>query len=460
MVATLGVDEVVFEDLKKQYDARNVVVFAGAGVSAGAGLPTWKRLADGLVERMRQTNKPAEAIAEAEDFIRQGNLVHAMSAARSALRIEFDRELERRLDDETHDVPAVAKAIADLGPKLAGVVTTNLDRLLERALGGGWPAIVKPVADLVQRPRYIFKPHGTIDDADTWVFTRDEYDQAMFGSPALQDLFAALYRARTLLFVGASLTDDDFGLTLGRIRALAGRNPPTHYAILPGPIGPSRREQLEKAGIRLLVYENKSGTHHEVVEILQALAGVATASPSAPLTSASPPVAAPTAAVAAVASKPPALSKKAAPSAPIDVYLSAAPKDVALRDRLDQQLAFLERANLVRVEHEGDVRPGSDRKKVARAALDRARIVLLLLSAEYLASADHEEEMQLALARADAGKAIVVPVVLRPCLWQLAFGARELQPLPDGGKPVTTWANQDEALQSIVLGVKALAATL
>lgn len=470
----LGVDQVVFDDLKKDYDARKVVVFAGAGVSAAAGLPTWKGLAQALADRMREAKKRQETIDEVEDLIQRGDLVNAMSAARAALRTEFDRVLQKRLDDTGHDVPDVVAAIAALGPKLAGVVTTNLDRLLERAFAGTWPAIVTPVADLVQRERYIFKPHGTIENADGWVFTREEYDQCMFGSQALQDLFWALYAGRTLLFVGASLTDDDFGLTLGRVRARASRNLPTHYAILPEPVRPMRRDHLEKAGIRLLAYENRSGTHGEVVEILQALAGAAggtTKNAGGPGGSTHPP----TFAASAKAGPGAGASSGATPSAraPVgagpsaggargsgvagalgvtDLFISACPKDQKLRDQLLAQLSPLEKTGQVRAAHEGLVRPGEERKKVLTSYFDRARIVLLLLSADYLASDEHVAELKRALERSRRGTAVVIPVLLRAALWQDFFVGHELKPVPE--KAVTAFASADDAFLQVVQAVK------
>jgi len=455
-----GVDQVVFEDLKKEYEAKNVVVFAGAGVSAGAGLPTWNQLAKALVERMRQTGKPKDALDEIEDFVGKGDLVNAMSAARASLQVEFLRELRRRLDDSGRDVPAVADAIAALAPQLAGVVTTNLDRLLERALGGAWPAIINPVADLLQRPRYIFKPHGTIDDASTWVFTREEYDQAMFGSQALQDLFTAIYRARTLLFVGASLTDDDFGLTLGRIRFLAGRNLPTHYAILPGAVLPMRRQKLEAAGIRLLVYENKSGTHHEVVDILKTLAGTASASggasqfsgsASSPAATTLPTTASASSAIASTPSTP--VPRGLARL--VDLFLSAAPRDEPIRNRLIGHLKPLVDAKRIRITHAGAVLPGANKAATIASWVERAHLFVLLVSSDYLASDEQMAEATRAMARSATDGAAVLPVIVRACFWKYAvFG--DLAAVPADGRPAAAFPDQDAALCEVVDAVRTI----
>lgn len=462
-----GVDRVTFEDLRERYEAGHVVVFAGAGVSVAAGLPTWKRLGELLVERMRALGKPDADVAEAEGLVARGELIGGLSAARLSLGREFDLAVARHLDDAGKDPPALAHAIAGLKPKLAGVVTTNLDHFVEDALGSGWRAIVKPVDDLVQRTKYVFKAHGTLGDAETWVFVRSEYDQVMFGSTKWLALFDALYRARTLLFVGASLTDDDFGLTLGRIRALAGRNAPKHYAILPGPIGSLRRDQLEKAGIRPLVYENQSGSHQEAVEVLRELAGGAVQASgagvaAAPAVAATPGLGqmAPPKATPGLAAAPAPARAPTAATGQVNLYISAAAADERFLKRLVEQLKPLEDAKLVRVSHAGQVRPGEDRRKTMGAMLSRAQIVLPLLSSDYTASAEQEQELASALTRADSGEAVVIPVLARPCLWQMALRGRDLQPLPASGKPLSTSASLDDALLEVVVGVQGEATRL
>ena len=47
----------------------------------------------------------------------------------------------------------------------------------------------------------------------------------------------------------------------------------------------------------------------------------------------------------------------------------------------------------------------------------------------------------------------MIPVLLRPVLWDTAPFAR-LQALPTGGRPVTTWANRDEAFSNIAAGIR------
>jgi hypothetical protein len=90
--------------------------------------------------------------------------------------------------------------------------------------------------------------------------------------------------------------------------------------------------------------------------------------------------------------------------------------------------------------------------------LERADIILLLVSPDFLASDYcYDIEMTRAIERHQAGEARVVPVVLRPCDWHDApFG--KLNAAPKDGKPISTWPDLDEALLDVVKAIKAAAA--
>jgi len=151
------------------------------------------------------------------------------------------------------------------------VLTTNLDRFLERAFAGAWPTFSRATADVLQKPRYILKLHGTLENRGTWVLTRAEYDRAMH-DPLLRRAFDALYAQATLLFVGYGMADDDLDMALGWVRAQGGGQAPRHFALMPaGRVGPARRRQLEDAGVRVLDYATPGGSHEEMMRMLRAL---------------------------------------------------------------------------------------------------------------------------------------------------------------------------------------------
>jgi tetratricopeptide (TPR) repeat protein len=147
-----------------------------------------------------------------------------------------------------------------------------------------------------------------------------------------------------------------------------------------------------------------------------------------------------------------------------EVFISYSHRDKALRNELDKHLANLKRQKVIASWYDGDISPGTEWEPQIIEHLKRAQIILLLVSADFMASDFcYSIEMTQAIARHDANQARVIPILLRPTAWKGAPFAK-LQALPSEGKAVTSWANQDEAFVNIAEGiqrvVEELAATI
>ncbi|MCB0171195.1 MAG: SUMF1/EgtB/PvdO family nonheme iron enzyme [Anaerolineae bacterium] len=134
---------------------------------------------------------------------------------------------------------------------------------------------------------------------------------------------------------------------------------------------------------------------------------------------------------------------------PINIFFAYARADQALRDELDKHLAFLRRGNLIKGWYDGDISAGEDYQQAIHQNLHTADIILLLISPDFIASDYcYDIEMKKAMARHEAGEAVVIPIILRPCRWKYApFG--QLQALPKDAKPVSRWADSDDAFDNV-----------
>lgn len=138
----------------------------------------------------------------------------------------------------------------------------------------------------------------------------------------------------------------------------------------------------------------------------------------------------------------------------ITVFYSYAPADKEWRDQLAIHLSQLRRDGLIAEWSDQQILPGSDRTQVIDQALHAAQIILLLISADFLASdICYQQDMQHALERHQRGEARVIPIIIRPCDWQFSPFAH-LQSLPRNGQPITTWSNVDEAFTTIITGIR------
>jgi internalin A len=142
------------------------------------------------------------------------------------------------------------------------------------------------------------------------------------------------------------------------------------------------------------------------------------------------------------------------------VFFSYSHKDELLRDQLETHLKLMQREGLLATWHDRKIMPGSEWDGEINSYLSGARIILLLTSADFLAS-DYcwGTEVTMALERHDLGEAVVMPIIIRQCDWRSApFG--RLQALPKDGKPVTSWKNRDAAWADVAAGLRRLAETL
>jgi len=139
------------------------------------------------------------------------------------------------------------------------------------------------------------------------------------------------------------------------------------------------------------------------------------------------------------------------------LFYSYAQADEALLERLEVHLKILERSGLIEAWHRGKLLPGAERAPTVERQLAQADIVLLLVSADFLASdACWDVEMKTALERHEAGQATVVPVILRPCDWKSVSQLSKLEALPKDTIPVTRWTDPEDAWVDIAQGLRRL----
>lgn len=168
-------------------------------------------------------------------------------------------------------------------------ITTNFDRVLERAYENDGKGFVEKVAGRGQAgaffraipagERYLLKLHGNMDNPGERVLIKEEYDLAYgndgdihFDRP-LPKVLKRLFSSYSFLF-GCSLSADRTIQAFMRVAQLEGPdNVPHHYALLPYPAdaikGRAIDQRLADAHITPLWYPD--GEHDCVEQILNLL---------------------------------------------------------------------------------------------------------------------------------------------------------------------------------------------
>jgi SIR2-like domain len=200
------------EDLASLATRGRLVLFLGAGVGVGAGLPMWDHLLENLGGRAGLTS------AEQDQLKKLGELDRGEYVA---------QRLQTRGTKVGVEIASVLEAFERVGLGhclLAGLpctesVTTNYDELFEKACADvGRPAAVLPYAPATQATRWLLKMHGCVSHADDIVLTRKNYLRYAERNAALAGIVQAMLITKHMLFLGFSLRDDNFLRIVDQVR--------------------------------------------------------------------------------------------------------------------------------------------------------------------------------------------------------------------------------------------------
>lgn len=130
---------------------------------------------------------------------------------------------------------------------------------------------------------------------------------------------------------------------------------------------------------------------------------------------------------------------------PKKVFISYSKTDKAYLEQLKKHLAPLRRQGLLETWDDMELVAGEPWDAAIHQQLNAADIIILLVSADFMVT-DYvwDIEMKKAIERHERGEATVIPIILRPSLWQDAPFAY-LTAIPEKGKAISTWDNADEA---------------
>jgi hypothetical protein len=272
--------------LARYIQQKRCVVFVGAGLSAGAGLPTWsKLLLNGIEQLVADLPEGDSHQKELQGLVERGKLLEVADFCKEKLGAEYHQFLTQQVRGDQAQIPKTHKVLMHL--PFSAWVTTNYDKLLERAftevLGGSPKTLTHKDTEVLGRllfdgGQFILKAHGDIDRPETVVLTSRDYSEIIHSNPAFNEAFSGLMLTKALFFVGYSLSDPDFRLLLDRQLTHFKGFVPERFALMMD-VGPVERDVLWRtARIRVLSYEKDQ--HGQVLEFLEALKAVVHPAPA------------------------------------------------------------------------------------------------------------------------------------------------------------------------------------
>lgn len=255
------------------------VLFAGAGLSAWGQLPTWQALMARVVGATQTHLAGRDDIAgELARLVEAGKYLDVADYCKDKLgEAQYHALLAQHLSAEGSAVPEPHRLIAGL--PFSAVVTTNFDRLLERAYaerGLGWPKTLTqldldPLAVLLFAGTFfVLKAHGDVDRPESVVLTTRDYAGMIHENAAFGAMLSTMLLTRAILFVGYSLADVDFRLLFERQLSTFRGYVPVRYSLMSGVTSVEADVLFRSTGVKVIPYDAADG-HDAVLAFLRAL---------------------------------------------------------------------------------------------------------------------------------------------------------------------------------------------
>ncbi len=219
------------ESLIERISKNKVVVFVGAGLSIQAGLPSWNKIVevilDGIGDREPKKDKFKNALADG-----------ILSPLEVLTKIERHKEYAiEYLDKEIRSYDSVKPTSIHkkIGMISTNIITTNYDCLLDE----NYPNFEKinysnnyKISKLSEYQNYIFKIHGDIHEPDKCILFPSQYEN-LYSDKVSSSVFELkkIISEKSILFIGFSLSDPYINHVFEFISNVYNGFTPEHYII-------------------------------------------------------------------------------------------------------------------------------------------------------------------------------------------------------------------------------------
>jgi hypothetical protein len=260
--------------LKKDYIAKKIVPFIGAGLSVPFQVPTWKKLIEDITEKYAKGNH--SFIKDAINFhLQKNDYWGAVTALKyyanledpdiNSQIVELIKENQIKLeDDNLHNYRDIANMNFNLH------LTTNYEFLLYKYLNcEDIPILLRDInfntQDMFDIKR-VFHLHGHISNPGSIVISKESYDE-LYTNAKYDNLLKAVTSNKKLLFMGFSFDDQFIRTLIKDHKSYFGSN---HYILLNNPTADRVSELRKDYGLITIDFRTENSSHTiEIRKILQ-----------------------------------------------------------------------------------------------------------------------------------------------------------------------------------------------
>lgn len=243
------------KNIRTAIDTKKLVVFAGAGISIDAGIPSWNSLIEEMKSEIELPTNEYDYLRIAQMYFNERQQKEYIEKVRNILKHKKIKH------NQIHE------EIFQLNPE--HILTTNYDDLLEQVIKKRtlpFSVISKdnqfPYAS---NTNLLVKIHGDLDDTDI-VLKEDDYINYSLNHPLIEGFIKSMFASKIILFVGYSFSDYNLKMIIQTVRNILGSDFQQAYLLsIDEKFHPIQREYLKNKGINVVNYFdaiNNSGDNY------------------------------------------------------------------------------------------------------------------------------------------------------------------------------------------------------
>lgn len=267
------------KELIKQIRDGKCILFAGAGTSLDAGLPSWSELLRNMVEKINDYSLLIDSQKQEINYLLNNQEFTTIAEFCKEKLGPFDfAEIIKECLNSTNRISQTHNILSQIPFKAA--VTTNYDNFIEKTHGNYRVVLPNEIAELdkydidsfFQQDFFpIFKIHGSYEKADSIILTDRDYRNAIFKNVKYRENLKKLFEDKSLLFIGFSFRDPSINLLLQEILTLSEGKTRAHYAFM-NDIGEIKKDFFWKSmNLRVVSYPTIDNSHIVLINMLKAL---------------------------------------------------------------------------------------------------------------------------------------------------------------------------------------------
>ncbi len=232
------------KNIRNAIDTNKLVVFAGAGISVDAGIPTWGTLIDEMKSEISISPNEADYLRIAQMYYNERQQKEYIDKIRAVLKHKKVRY------NEIHEW------IFKLNPE--HILTTNYDDLLEQVIKKeSLPfSVVSKDKEFpyALNTNLLVKVHGDLNDTDI-VLKEDDYLDYSLNHPLIEAFLKSVFASKVVLFVGYGFSDINLKMIVQTVRNILGKDFQNAYLLsVEKNLHPTQREYLKNKGINVINY--------------------------------------------------------------------------------------------------------------------------------------------------------------------------------------------------------------